>query len=248
MHVVCIAMACVSFSRMMGSSAFGLGASTTRQSPLFTSSATRQRISLLSTAAPQEKGSKTKPYVPKWVKKETLAESAGDVNSLGYSGVGLKGTIPVKFQQGNVTKTSMAWAGQPIRDVASQAGQYIQYGCGKGECGTCECMMNGKWVRPCVETVPATTVEQGDLVLRIKAIKAKTTSSGTFFSIKSFFMGFWNNILGMMGFFKWRKKASSNFDERRAYEDLVAQKALEKKLLRASQDAANGGNAAPGMA
>jgi ferredoxin len=245
MRVVWITMTCVSFSRMMCSSAFGLGASTTRQSPLFTSSATRQRMSLLSTAAPQEKGNTKKPYVPKWVKKETLADSAGDVNSLGYGGVGLKGTIPVVFKQGNATKTSMAWAGQPIRDVASQAGQYIQYGCGKGECGTCECMMNGKWVRPCVETVPATTVEQGELVLQIKAIKAKTTSSGTFFSIKSFFMGFWNNILGMMGFVKWRKKASANRDERRAYEDLVAQKALEKKLARQNTD---GGNAAPGMA
>ena len=30
------------------------------------------------------------------------------------------------------TKTSMAWVGHPIRYVASQAGQYISYGCGKG--------------------------------------------------------------------------------------------------------------------
>ena len=164
------------------------------------------------------------------------------------AGVGLKGTIPVVFRQGNATRTSMAWAGQPIRDVASQAGQYIQYGCGKGECGTCECMMNGKWVRPCVETVPANAMEKDELVLQIKAIKSKTTSSGTFFSIRSFFMGFWNNLLGMFGFVRWRKKASTNWDERKAYEDLVAQKTLERKLARQSAAAAANNGAAPGLA
>jgi len=231
LHVVWIATACLTLSRIECSSAFGLG-STARNCPLFSSSATRQATSLFSTAAPQRKGAKKKPYVPKWTKKGTLADSLGDTNKLGYTGVGLKGTIPVLFKQGNETKTSMAWAGQPIRDVASQAGQYIQYGCGKGECGTCECMMNGKWVRPCVETVPAHAPDAGDLVLQIKAIKSATTSSGTFFSVRSFFMGFWNNILGMMGFFRFRKKADENWNERKAYEDLVAQKALEKKLAR----------------
>ena len=232
MSVARIVMVCVAFSRIRYSSAFGLGKSA-RHSPLFssTSTLTRPETSLFSTIKKAEK----KPYVPKWVKKETLADSSGDIKSLGYGGVGLKGTIPVVFKQGNATRTSMAWAGQPIRDVASQAGQYIQYGCGKGECGTCECMMNGKWVRPCVETVPATALEEGNLVLQIKAIKSKSTSSGTFFSVKSFFMGFWNNILGMLGLFMFRKKASENWDERRAYEDLVAQKTLEKKLARQAQ-------------
>lgn len=243
-----IAMACLAVSRIGYSSAFGLG-KTARYSPLFSSSSTstRPETSLFSTIG--KKGNK--PYVPKWVKKETLADSAGDTTSLGYSGVGLKGTIPVVFKQGNATRTSMAWAGQPIRDVASQAGQYIQYGCGKGECGTCECMMNGKWVRPCVETVPANALEEGELILQIKAIKAKKTSSGTFFSIRSFFMGFWNNLLGMFGFVRFRKKAAENWDERKAYEDLIAQKVLEKKLARQAQQNANnngGGNPAPGMA
>lgn len=108
--------------------------------------------------------------------------------------------------------------------------------------------MNGKWVRPCVETVPANALEQGELVLQIKAIKSKTTSSGKFFSIRSFFMGFWNNILGMLGFVRFRKKAAENWDERKAYEDLVAQKALEKKLARQAQQNADNSGAAPGMA
>lgn len=242
-----IAMACLAVSRIGYSSAFGLG-KTARYSPLFSSSSTstRPETSLFSTIG--KKGNK--PYVPKWVKKETLADSAGDTTSLGYQGVGLKGTIPVVFKQGNETRTSMAWAGQPIRDVASQAGQFIKYGCGKGECGVCECMMDGKWVRPCIEKVPASAEGTGDLVLQIKEIKSKTTSSGTFFSIRSFFMGFWNNVLGMLGFFKFRKKANENWDERRSYEDLVAQKALEKKLARqrAAEASKNGGNPAPGMA
>jgi len=239
-----ITITCVVLSQIAYCSAFGSGTAA-RNSPLFsssTSAAARPKTSLFSSTAQKHK-KKSKPYVPKWVKKETLADSAGDIGSLGHAGVGLKGTIPVVFKQGNETRTSMAWAGQPIRDVASQAGQYIQYGCGKGECGTCECMMNGKWVRPCVQTVPANALEEGELVLQIKAIKSKTTSSGTFFSIQSFFMGFWNNILGMLGMFRFRQKASDNWDERRAYEDLVAQKALEKKLARQSNN-----GAAPGMA
>lgn len=258
-----ITMGYIAFSRIVCSSAFGIAVRTTRHYPLHSSSPTRLRTSLFSTTAPQprqqQKKRPKKPYVPKWVKKETLADSAGDIGSLGYTGVGLKGTIPVIFQQGNSTRTSMAWAGQPIRDVASQAGQYIQYGCGKGECGTCECMMNGRWVRPCVETVPANALEEsidGKLVLQIKSIKSKTTSSGTFFSIRSFFMGFWNNLLGMFGFLRFRKKASENWDERKAYEDLVAQKTLEKKLARQAAAATGaidnkheaGGKAAPGIA
>lgn len=235
-QVLWVAAVCLASFTITTTTAFGTVA---RQSPLFSST---------SLAAATASGKK-KPYKPKWVKKETLADSLGDTSSLGFDKVGLKGTIPVVFKQGNETRTSMAWAGQPIRDVASQAGQYIQYGCGKGECGTCECMMNGKWVRPCIETVPATAEGAGDLVLQIKAVKAKATSSGQFFSIKSFFMGFWNNILGMLGFFRFRKKASENWDERKAYEDLVAQKTLEKKLAKeATQKNGNNGNPAPGMA
>uniref|UniRef100_A0A6V0BM12 2Fe-2S ferredoxin-type domain-containing protein n=1 Tax=Pseudo-nitzschia australis TaxID=44445 RepID=A0A6V0BM12_9STRA len=250
---VWLAIACLFFaSSTIDVDAFGSG-TIAKNSPLFSTTTSTSTTLQASTAAAPGDSKKKKPYVPKWVKKETLAESAGDTGSLGFDGVGLKGTIPVVFKQGNETRTSMAWAGQPIRDVASQAGQFIQYGCGKGECGTCECMMGGKWVRPCVEKVPASAEGAGDLVLQIKAIKSRKTSSGTFFSIKSFFMGFYNNLLGMFGFLRFRKKASANWDERRAYEDLVAQKAMEKKLARQREAEqgngnANGGNPAPGMA
>jgi ferredoxin len=173
-------------------------------------------------------------YTPKWVKQKSLAEELGGTEDLGFANVGLKGTISVVFKQGNETRTSMAWAGQPIRDVASQAGQFIKYGCGKGECGTCECLVNGKWIRPCISTVPA-TAQGEDFVISIKATKATKTSSGQFFSIKSFFMGFWNNLLGMIGFVKFRRAAKKNYDERREYEDLIKQKAMEKKLKRATE-------------
>jgi hypothetical protein len=197
-------------------------------------------------------------YTPKWVKKKTLADEQGSIKDLGFDKVGLKGTIPVVFRQGNETRTSMAWAGQPLREVAIQAGQFIQYGCGKGECGTCECNMNGRWVRPCIETVPASAANAGDLIIQVKEVKSKVVSSGKFFSIRSFLFGFWNNLLGMIGFVQFRRAAKKNWEERQSYEALVAQRTLEKKLARARAAASGAsgstrsdgstGGAAPGMA
>ena len=196
-------------------------------SPLFS---TREKSSSPSSIARFSAPAKT-GYKPKWKKKGTVAEEQGSIKDIGFENVGLKGTIAVVFKQGNETRTSMAWAGQPIRDVASQAGQYIKYGCGKGECGTCECMVNGKWIRPCIATVPALAASE-KLVVQVKAVKSKSTSSGTFFSFRSFIMGFWNNLLGMVGFVKMRRAARENWEERKAYESLVRQKTMEKKLQR----------------
>lgn len=201
-------------------------------------SSNTERVKVFPLRAVQSTNSKGKGYTPKWTKKSTLAEEQGSIKDIGFENVGLKGTIPVVFKQGNDTRTSMAWAGQPLRDVATQAGQFIKYGCGKGECGTCECMVNGKWIRPCMATVPAMASGE-ELIVQVKAVKSKSSSSGTFFSIRSFLMGFWNNLLGMIGFVKFRRAAKKNWDERRDYEDLVAQKTLEKKLKRA----ASGGEA-----
>ncbi|CAJ1959399.1 unnamed protein product [Cylindrotheca closterium] len=170
-------------------------------------------------------------YEPKWKKKKTLAEEAGSADGLGFEKVGLTGRIPVVFEQGNNTKTSLAFAGQPLRDVASQAGQYIKYQCGKGECGTCECMVNGKWIRPCVATVPA-LADGEEFKIQLKAISAKSASSGTFFSIRSFIMGFWNNLLGMVGFVKMRRAAQKNWSDRQSYEGRVAQRTREIRAAR----------------
>lgn len=172
-------------------------------------------------------------YTPKWTKKGTLAEEAGSIDDVGFDKVGLKGSTPVVFKQGNETRTSMAWTGQPIKDVASQAGQFIKYGCGKGDCGTCECMVNGKWIRPCIAKVPSLAAGE-ELVIQLKEVKSKSKSSGKFFSIRSFIMGFWNNFLGMIGFVKFRRAARKNWEERREYEALVAKRTLELKMERAA--------------
>ncbi len=170
-----------------------------------------------------------KKYEPKWVKKETLG---GD--GLDEKAKGLIGDIPVVFKQGNSTKRTMALVGQPLSDVATQANQFIKYGCKKGECGTCECMVDGKWIRPCVETVPA--IGKGEeLVIQLKALKSKTTSSGKFYSVRSFLMGFYNNALGMVGFVRTRREAKKNWQDRLEYEELVRIKTLEKKAARASE-------------
>jgi len=172
-------------------------------------------------------------YVPKWKKKQTLADELGDLD---FKDKGIKGTVSVIFKQGNATKTTMAMPGQPLRDVATQAGQFIKYGCGKGECGTCECMVNGKWIRPCTGVVP--TDNDGEVVVQVKEVASATTSSGQFFSVKSFFMGFYNNVLGMVGFVKYRRNAKKNWEERVEYEDLIRQKTMEIKQRRQAEYAA----------
>lgn len=175
-----------------------------------------------------------KGYEPQWKKKETIG--GGDFDN---KDKGLIGTIPVVFKQGNETRSTVAIVGQPLSDVASQAGQFIKYGCGKGECGTCEALCNGKWIRPCVEGVPADLAPGEELVILIKELKSKSTSSGKFYSVRSFFMGFYNNLLGMVGFVKTRKLAKKNWEDRQQYEDLIRQKTLEKKLAKAKTDQEN---------
>eukprot|EP00586_Coscinodiscus_wailesii_P022840 CAMPEP_0172496676 /NCGR_PEP_ID=MMETSP1066-20121228/91215_1 /TAXON_ID=671091 /ORGANISM="Coscinodiscus wailesii, Strain CCMP2513" /LENGTH=246 /DNA_ID=CAMNT_0013269089 /DNA_START=83 /DNA_END=823 /DNA_ORIENTATION=+ len=184
---------------------------------------------LASTAATEAESSPTSKsgYVPKWKKKQTLADEMSDI--VDFEKKGIKGTISVKFQQGNETKQTMAMPGQPLRDVATQAGQFIKYGCGKGECGTCEAQCNGKWIRPCTAVVP---VQDEEVVIIVKEIKSATTSSGTFFSVKSFFMGFYNNVLGMVGFVKYRQNAKKNWEERQEYEALIERLTLEKRQKR----------------
>jgi len=176
-----------------------------------------------------------KKYEPKWKKKETLGDSSG---TLDPTSKGLTGTIPVVFRQGNVTKTTMAMPNQPLRDVAIQSGQFINYGCRKGECGTCEALCDGKWIRPCVALVPAAISDGGDYVISVKEVKSKAKSSGKFYSVRSFFMGFWNNLLGMVGFVKWTRKARKNWRDRLEYEDnvqaLVAKKKAERERKRQS--------------
>lgn len=168
-------------------------------------------------------------YQPKWKKLETLADKEG---AKAPTDVGLKGKINVVFKQGDQTIQTVASVGDPIRDVASQAGQFIKYGCGKGECGTCEALCNGKYIKPCTAVVPGGIAEGEDYVIQVKEVKSKGRSSGKFYSVRSFFMGFYNNVLGMIGFVRDRRLARRNYNERIEYEDLVAKMAAEKKAAR----------------
>jgi hypothetical protein len=135
--------------------------------------------------------------------------------------------------------------GQPLKLVASQAGQYIKYGCGKGECGTCESLCNGKYLRPCIDVVPTdltpdpNTGEYAPLLIQVKGTKAKVVSSGKFFSVKSFILGFWNNLLGMVGFVRDRRKARKNWQERMSKEDEIKRLTEEKRRKRSEATAAD---------
>lgn len=170
-----------------------------------------------------------KNYQPKWKKLETLADKEG---VKAPTDVGLKGNINVVFKQGDQTIQSVASVGDPIRDVASQAGQFIKYGCGKGECGTCKALCNGQYITPCTAVIPGGIAEGEDYVIQVQEVKSKGRSSGKFYSVRSFFMGFYNNVLGMIGFVKDRRLAKRNYSERIEYEDRIAQLAREKREAR----------------
>jgi 2Fe-2S iron-sulfur cluster binding domain len=181
-------------------------------------------------------------YEPKWKKKSTLANELAESGvPKDFAQIGLKGSVPVVFKQGVVVKETVALPGQPIRDVASQAGQFIKYGCGKGECGTCEALVNGQWIRPCVSFVPGDLAPGEEFIVQVKEVKTQAKSSGKFFSVRSFFMGFYNNALGMVGFVKYRKAAKANWSERQEYEDMIRQKTLAKKQARNKELQTNGG-------
>ncbi|KAL3763021.1 hypothetical protein ACHAWU_001168 [Discostella pseudostelligera] len=202
----------------------------------------------MSTATDQENIGNKKGYVPKWKKKETLADITG-TSDIDAKDKGLVGSVPIIFQQGSGESATLiettALPGQPFKLVASQAGQYIKYGCGKGECGTCESLCNGKYLRPCVDVVPtdleldAATGAYPPLRILVKGTKAKVVSSGKFFSAKSFVLGFWNNLLGMLGFVRDRRKARKNWQERMEKEAEIARLAEEKRRRRAEETAAS---------
>lgn len=175
-----------------------------------------------------------KKYVPQWKKKETLVEKIGDLDA---SEKGLTGTVKVVFKTGDTISSTFALPGSPLRDAASATGTYIKYGCGKGDCGTCESMCNGKWIRPCIALVPSDIADGEEYMVQVKATKAKVVSSGKFYSFRSFIMGFWNNFLGMIAFVFRRKAANKNWKDRLDFEDLVAQRAREKRDARLAAQA-----------
>ncbi|CAM9215653.1 unnamed protein product [Ascophyllum nodosum] len=51
-------------------------------------------------------------------------------------------------------RTVKAIQGQRLRDVVAAAKAKIEYGCEKGDCGTCESLVDGKKIRICKAVVP----------------------------------------------------------------------------------------------
>ena len=166
----------------------------------------------------------------KWQTERT--KLADDPNTIKDSG--LAGAIQVLFKQGNATKMTRAEVGTPLSEVASQADQFIRYKCKKGECGTCEVQVNGKWVRTCVATVPYVENNLFEVTVKPTMMKGQGKAS-KFYSLKSFVMGWYNNILGMVGFVKTSATEGKNFRDRLDGEDEVARLVAARKAKRLAE-------------
>lgn len=227
----------ISFMAVLATSSNAFAPS--KKSPIYKTTPSTLHISTTEQETPDYK--QKKGYIPKWKKKATLAEAAGELSA---EEKGLVGSIPITFQTGEGEDATLiqttALPGQSLKLVASQAGQYIKYGCGKGECGTCESLCNGKYLRPCIDSVPTDltpdpeTGKLAPLVIQVKETRAKVVSSGRFFSLKSFLLGFWNNLLGMFGFVRDRRKARQNWLDRMSKEEEIKRLTEEKRMKRAS--------------
>mmetsp|Transcript_55891 Transcript_55891/g.112028 ORF Transcript_55891/g.112028 Transcript_55891/m.112028 type:complete len:192 (+) Transcript_55891:84-659(+) len=139
-------------------------------------------------------------YAAEWKKKEAYGASGGP---------GL-GTIPVSFKvmgEEEIVETK-AISGQPLSELASQNGVFIRYQCKKGECGTCEVMQDGKWIRTCVTKVTA------PMEIKIRPGKVEAKKASGFFSPQSFLDGFTANVLGMKGLVTEGAKEEDNFSVR----------------------------------
>ena len=166
-----------------------------------------------------------------FVRTQTLSDTVGGAADLGAEAVGLSGTVPVVFTQGNETRQTMAFQGQALSAVAAQAGQYIKYKCGKGECGTCEVRVDGQWIRTCSVKVPYVPAGQSYEV-HVRPGMKKSKKASRFFSFRSFIAGAKNNILGMVGFVREGRKSKGAFSERLQREEDILALAAAKRAAR----------------
>jgi hypothetical protein len=173
--------------------------------------------------------------VKEWSKRKTLSEDLGSSEG-GFEESGLIGTVPVEFKQGDAVRRTMALAGQPLGQVAIQAGQVIKYQCRKGECGTCEVAIKGGHVRVCQALVPSSLADGETYVVEVPLGKVKTKKQSSFFSIRSFFDGFRNNFMGIIGFVRYGRKEKENFKERMSAEQQLKAMVAAKKAARAQKE------------
>jgi len=151
----------------------------------------------------------------------------------------LLGDIPVVFNPEG--KATMARAGQPLSEIATQADAFINYKCRKGECGTCEVQINGKWVRACQHKIPP--LPKGEVLavsVRPVAAGVEKKKPSTFFSPASFMEGVVNNGLGMVGFVKECAGADPEFEERMERERRIAEEVEKRRLEKVAAGKAGG--------
>jgi len=132
--------------------------------------------------------------------------------------------VQVEFQPANVFIT--AKVGDPLSIVAEKANVPINYKCKKGECGTCQVFVQGKWIKTCQTTIPPTTPGT-NYAVTVKPFKEKAK----FFSPQSFLDGVINNGLGVVGFITESAKVDGEFNERMEREKKIQEKIEEKKRL-----------------
>ena len=84
-----------------------------------------------------------------------LKGAFGNDDSLGkQENAGIKGGPKFNDKVTFNKKAIKAIPGQKVSRVAAAARVKITYSCKKGDCGTCEMMMNGRVVKACQATIP----------------------------------------------------------------------------------------------
>jgi aerobic-type carbon monoxide dehydrogenase small subunit (CoxS/CutS family) len=120
--------------------------------------------------------------------------------------------------------------GEKLSIVAENAGIPITYKCKKGECGTCQVMIDGKWVKACQHTIAMPENPSAILQINVTSKKEERKKPAKFFSPASFVEGVINNGLGVVGFVKEAMSVDDEFEQRMARE-----KALNAKLASSKQ-------------
>lgn len=129
-------------------------------------------------------------------------------------------------------RQTTAIIGEKVSDVATKAEVTIQYKCRKGECGTCEINMDGKWVKACQATIPSSSSVSITIKPPKKQAEHDEKEPTKFFTPKSFMDGIVNNGLGVVGFLKVGMKADAEFEERMRKEKELAEKVAAKKAAK----------------
>uniref|UniRef100_A0A0G4FUS8 2Fe-2S ferredoxin-type domain-containing protein n=1 Tax=Chromera velia CCMP2878 TaxID=1169474 RepID=A0A0G4FUS8_9ALVE len=151
-----------------------------------------------------------------------------------FAGGSNRNAVQVVFS-GGFNTTFEARPGQPLSEVAFAADVYIPYKCRKGECGTCQVMHEGKWIKTCQTKVPSLRPGEAFEIYVRPAGKASAKGSkkpSAFFSPASFMEGVVNNGLGVVGFVSQGLQADGEFDERMEMEKEIEKRLAERKAAK----------------